>query len=251
MEDRIIAACLDDEQHCIDTLKWELERHCPEIDLIFAANDPEDFTKQLKEQQIDLLFLDIHLKSTNGIDFLKSISPTDFKVIFVTAFDNYAVQAFELHAQNYLLKPIAGSKLKAAIQKVKENLNNGIDHLKLKEIATELKQEIRNIKKIPFAIQSGIEFIDPMQIMYVEGDSNYSKLHFQDETKLMVSKTLSHIENTLQEYSFLRIHKSYLINLSYIKRYNKVDGGYVELINGKQLSVSRSKRIILNELFKQ
>jgi len=250
MEDQITAACLDDEQHCIDTLKWELERHCPEVKLVFSVTDPEDFHKNYKEHQIDVLFLDIHLKSTNGIEFLKSINPVDFKVIFVTAFDNYAVQAFELHAQNYLLKPISGIKLKTAIQKLKEDLSQGIDHKILNKITSDLKQEIRKVKKVPFPVHSGIEFIDPMQIMYVQGDSNYSKVFLNGEKKLLVSKTLSHIENLLKDFSFLRIHKSYLINLGYIKRYSKIDGGYVELIDGTKLAVSRTKKVVLNELFK-
>ncbi len=249
-EDRILAAYLDDEQHCIDTLKWELERHCPEVSLIASWTDPEAMMEDIKSLDIDLLFLDIHLQSTNGIEFLKQISPVGFNVVFVTAFDNYAIQAFELNAQNYLLKPIVGHKLKTAIQYIRSESQPKLDATTFQQLKEDLKHDINKTKKIPFAMQTGIEFIDPQSITYVEGDNNYSKIYLEDKSKLMVSKTLRHIEDLVSDYAFLRIHKSYLINLAYIKSYHKNDGGYVQLIDGTTLRVSRAKRAVLNDLFK-
>lgn len=240
---------MDDEQHCIDTLLWELDRHCPEVEVKHTFNDPEKAFNALKDADIDILFLDIHLQSTSGIELLERLMPVDYHVIFVTAYDEYALKAFDLAATHYLLKPVNGKRLKTAINRIdvsqplmsKDMMDNLLDSL---------RKEIRGSKKVAFSVQSGVEFLDPEDIIYVEGDNNYSILHLDNNKKLVVSKTLSYTEELLTGHSFIRIHKSYLINLSHLSRYHKNDGGYVEMGNGAKLSVSRTRRMVLNELFK-
>ena len=115
------AIAVDDEQHCIDTLLWELKRHCPEVEICRTFSDPEQAYEELKEAEIDVLFLDIHLQSTSGIELLERLMPVDYHVIFITAYDEYALKAFDLAATHYLLKPVNGKKLKAAIKRIDDS----------------------------------------------------------------------------------------------------------------------------------
>ena len=191
------------------------------------------------------------MKDMTGFDVLHAIPQKEWPMtIFVTAYDEYAIQAFDLEATHYLLKPINGKKLKAAIERIEKLREGTLDHQTMDRLLASIKSEIGGITRIPFSVQSGVEFIDPSEILYVQGENNYSVLQLNGSKKLVVSKTLSHTEEVLKDHSFLRIHKSYLINLKYLRRYVKADGGYVELDGGKQLPVSRLKRTVLNELFK-
>jgi two-component system LytT family response regulator len=245
---KLKAIAVDDEQHCIETLAWELSRNCPEVEIIATANDAEEAKEIIEGSDIDILFMDIHLQSTSGLALVKELQPLDCHVIFVTAYDQYAIEAFELEALHYLLKPINSEQLRSAIDRVidvrKKNQKVSID-----QIMAALSKTQQEHKRIPFSVQSGIEFILPDEIIYVKGVNNYSVLHFISGEKLMVSKTLKWVEETLSNYSFLRIHKSYLINLKHIVRYVKTDGGYIEMVGGEQLSVSRSRRETIKELF--
>lgn len=247
-EFKLRAIAVDDEQHCIETLTWELSRNCPEVEIIATANDATEAKEIISKADIDILFMDIHLQSTSGLTLVHELQPLDCHVIFVTAYDQYAIDAFNVEALHYLLKPINCDQLRSAIDRIiaqrKEKEQISVDRL-----LTALSKTQQEYQKIPFSVQSGIEFILPDEIIYVKGENNYSVLHFVSGKKLMVSKTLLSVENTLAEYSFLRIHKSYLLNLRHIVRYVKSDGGYIEVRGGDKLSVSRSKRATINELF--
>lgn len=244
------AIAVDDELHCLETLLWELERNCPEVEVVGQFQDAEQAYEALKKADIDILFLDINLQSTSGIELLNRLMPVDYHVVFITAYDEYAIQAFDLAATHYLLKPVNGKKLKSAIDRIKDIYTSGMDQDAIEHLMESIRMEMGSIRKVPFSVQSGVEFICPDDIIYVEGENNYSVLHLSDHKKLVVSKTLGHTEEVLNAYSFIRIHKSYLINLKYIKRYIKTDGGYVELENGTKLSVSRMRKLALNDLFK-
>ena len=244
------AIAVDDELHCLDTLSWELDRNCPNVEIIGKYQDADEAYEVLLEADIDILFLDIHLQSTSGIELLNRLMPVEFHVILVTAYDEYALQAFDMAATHYLLKPVNGKKLKSAIERIDNTYSSGHDTEAMAKLIESLRSEMIGINKVPFAVQTGVEFIDPEDVIFVEGENNYSVLHLHNNKKLVVSKTLSHTENVLKSHSFLRIHKSYLINLRYLKRYIKKSGGYVELDDGRKLSVSRMRRAALNELFK-
>lgn len=183
---KLKAIAVDDEQHCLNTLSWELNRHCPEVELVAQYKDPEEAYLALKDAEISILFLDIHLQSTSGIELLQRLLPVDYHVIFVTAYDEYALQAFDMAATHYLLKPVNGKKLRAALDRI---LNSPpiLGHEKIESLILSLKKDLNRFNKVPFAVQSGVEFIDPESIVYVEGDNNYSILYFKDETKLVVN----------------------------------------------------------------
>lgn len=245
---KLKAIAVDDEQHCLDTLVWELSRNCPEVEIIHQINNEDEAKATILSTDIDILFMDIHLQSTSGVELVRSLQPLDCQVIFVTAYDQYAIEAFEVAAVHYLLKPINTKKLRSAIDRIIEKKQES-DKLTIERIVKALSDTQLHQQRIPFSVQSGIEFILPDDIIYVAGENNYSMLHFTSGKKLMVSKTLSTVEKMLLNHTFLRIHKSYLLNLKHIVRYVKADGGYIEVQGGDQLSVSRTKRATINQLF--
>lgn len=246
----IRAIAVDDEQHCLDTLLFELKRYCPEVDLVQTIKNGYDAYNLLKESDVDLVFLDIHLQSTSGIALLERLMPVDFDVIFVTAYDEYAIKAFDLSAMHYLLKPVNGKKLKSAVDKIhlKRDAKNGNEHFK--EMFDSIKNELIHANKLALPVQDGIEFIDPKDILYIKGDSNYSTFHFHDGLKTIVSKTLKSLEEGFLPSEFIRIHKSHIINVNELKKYVKNDGGYVIMSDGKKLGVSRYRKQVMNELFR-
>jgi two-component system LytT family response regulator len=242
------AIAVDDEQHCLETLIWELSRNCPEVEIIATANDAESAKEIIEMADIDILFMDIHLQSTSGLALVKKLQPLDCQVIFVTAYDQYAIEAFEVEALHYLLKPINRNQLRSAIDRIIDQ-RKASQKVSIDRILNAMSQTKEHFQRIPFSVQSGIEFVLPGEIIYVKGENNYSVMYFTSGKKLMVSKTLSTVESMLSKYTFLRIHKSYLLNLRHIVRYVKTDGGYIEVLGGDQLSVSRAKRSTINELF--
>ncbi|GLR16139.1 LytR/AlgR family response regulator transcription factor [Portibacter lacus] len=244
----IRAIAVDDENHCLKTLEFELSRSCPDVELVRKIQDSEEAFEVLKTEEFDLLFLDIHLQATSGIELLERLMPVDFEVIFVTAYDEYAIKAFDLSAMHYLLKPVNRNKLRMAVDKVVEKRKK-IDVQQYDQMLRALRDDLSQSKKIGIPVQDGVEFIDPSDILYIKADSNYSTFHFKDGRKLMVSKTLKTIEESYLKSGFIRIHKSHLVNISELSKYFKNDGGYVILSNGERLSVSRNKRQILNDLF--
>lgn len=248
-ESKLRAIAVDDENHCLKTLQFELERNCPNVDLIMKIQDADEAFRVLSNADIDLLFLDIHLQSTSGIELLERLLPVDFDVVFVTAYDEYAIKAFDLAASHYLLKPVNGKKLKSAVDKIETKRSKTENHL-LSKMIEQLRNEINQTNKIPVPVQEGIAFVDPQDILYIKAESNYSTFYFKDGKKMTVSKTLKSIEELLNSNGFMRIHKSHLINIKELKKYVKNDGGYVVLSNNVKLAVSRNRKAALNELFK-
>lgn len=242
------AIAVDDEQHCLDTLIWELQRNCPEVEMVHTINEEDRARELIPVTDFDILFMDIHLQSTSGIELVKSLQPLDCHVVFVTAYDQYAIEAFEIAATHYLLKPINADKLRTAVDRIIEYKRSN-DKVTLENIIAALSNTNQNQRRIAFSIQSGIEFVLPEDIVYVAGENNYSVLYFLSGKKLMVSKTLSVVEGMLSDFTFMRIHKSYLVNLKHIVRYVKADGGYLEVKGGDQLGVSRTKRATIHQLF--
>ncbi len=247
-EYKLKAIAVDDEQHCLDTLIWELSRSCPEVEVIHQIKNEAEVRDLIPKSDIDVLFMDIHLKASSGVELVKELQPLDCQVVFVTAYDEYALEAFEVAAVHYLLKPINATKLRAAIDRIIEKRKES-DKTTIDKIIKALSESQLNHQRIPFNVHSGIEFVVPDEIVYVSGENNYSVLHFTNGKKLMISKTLSAVEEVVSNHTFLRIHKSYLLNLRHMVRYVKSDGGYIEVVGGDQLAVSRTKRATINELF--
>ena len=237
---------VEDEQTSRDILKRYLEKYCPTVEVVYEATNIDQALVFIRNNDIDLLFLDVEMPYGSGFDLLEKLEKTTFEVVFVTAYNQYAIEALNKHASYYLLKPISIDELIKAVDYVTE--------LRTKENELQsaiLKPKIDNINgKITIPTQEGFEVLEMKNIMYCKADDNYTEIFLSDNHKKLVSKTLKYFEDILKDNGFARIHKSYLVNVSYIASYKKGKGGTICLSNGKELSVSASKKAKLLSYFK-
>lgn len=225
---------IDDEQHCIDTLKWQLEEYCKnDIKIIGTYTDAVGSIPEIIRLKPELVFSDIKMPEMSGLELAARIGDIVKHIVFTTAFDKYAINAIKLSVTDYLLKPIDKDELIATIQKLKNSMSN-----KENDIIT--KSKIHN--KLTISNTDGILLLDYEDIMYVEASGAYSIFHLKNLKKIVISKTLSQVEEMIQDNSFMRIHKSYIIHLKHLEKYVKGDGGEVVLNNGTALPVSRTKK---------
>jgi two-component system, LytTR family, response regulator len=239
----ITTIIIDDEQHCIDRLTNLLrENYSSSINLLGAFNNIEDGFKAINALHPQLIFLDVQIHDKTGFDLLKQISKVDFDVIFTTAYEKYAVQAFKFSAIDYLLKPIAADDLGEAINKLKVKFSKNDMSFKLDSLFHNLKNMQGASKKICVPVVTGIVFLDIVDIIRCESDVNYTTIFLKDKQKLVVAKTLKEFEEMLTEYNFFRVHNSHLINLNYIKSFNKGKGGFVTLTDNCVIEVSTRRK---------
>lgn len=246
MTNQLSAVIVDDEAHCIKTLEWELQRYCPEVDVIASFTNEQAALLYLQQQKPDILFLDIHLNQINGFELLEALENRP-PVIFTTAYDEYAIQAFEVSAVDYLLKPLDGNKLKDAVSKVLDREDMKED--RWQSLIDKFTGQLDRHRKIAVPTFNGFDFFPVDDILYLAGQSNYCEIVLTNGDKILASRTIKAMSSQLENYHFLRIHKSYLINLGHIKRYLRGDGGNVVMDNGDSLPVSRQRKETLMKLF--
>jgi two-component system, LytTR family, response regulator len=235
------AIIIDDEQHCITTLAWNIKEYCPEIEIVAEAKNGEEGLVVVSKYKPDLVFLDIEMPFLSGIDMLHQIDDVSFKVIFTTAYNHYAIKAIKLSAIDYLLKPIDKDELIASIEKAKltSQLENNTD--KIHTFKHNLNS-ISLLQKITIPSNEGILFFDISSIINLEAQGNYTCIYFDDGTKVVSTRTLKEYEDALPEDLFFRCHNSHVINLKHIKKYIRGDGGFVELSHGREIEVSRRRK---------
>ena len=237
---------VEDEQTSRDILKNYLEKYCPNVKVVGEAKNIEEGLVLIRNNDLDLVFLDVEMPYGSGFDLLDKLGKTDFEVVFVTAYNQYAIEALNKHASYYLLKPISIDELIKAVDYVTElrSKENALQNTVLKPKVTVTDQ------KITIPTQDGFEVIEIQHIIYCKADDNYTEIYLENGLKKLVSKTLKYFEDILKENGFARIHKSYLVNVSFITSYKKGKGGTVSLSNGKELSVSASKKAEFLSYFK-
>jgi two-component system LytT family response regulator len=244
----IKAFIVDDEEHCIITLKHILSRF-KEVQLLGAEQDSIKATSSIKEYQPDLVFLDIEMPAMNGFDLLAGFDRIDFKVIFTTAYDQYAIQALRLNALDYLLKPVAVSEVARCLEKYQQQelltTSGQIHHL-------QRFNDQQLMDTIALSTQQGLLFVKIEDIVYLEASSCYTNIIMKNEERHLVSKTLANFEEVLEGSTvFFRAHKSYLINLRFIRQYNRGDGGEIIMADGSSIAISRNKKQEFLSLFKK
>ncbi|UWX54885.1 LytTR family DNA-binding domain-containing protein [Maribacter litopenaei] len=193
----------------------------------------------LRENDTDLLFPDVEMPWMNGIELLTALGDIPFHVIFTTAHDKYAVQAFRLSAIDYLLKPIDKNSLVEAVQRVLHSKNPEINQ-GMKHLVQNMDQSMAN-HRIAIPTREGLDYVLIEDILYCEADSNYTRIYLNNGIKLLMSKPLKELTIQLRPYNFIRIHHSYFINLNHMLKYVRGNAGYVVMVDGKDLSVSRFK----------
>jgi two-component system LytT family response regulator len=248
MENAVIrAAIIDDEMHCIKTLRYQLEQKFTNIEVVFVTTDSSEAKSLADKHKPDLLFLDIEMQGMNGLQFLAQFAEIPFKVIFTTAYDQYAIKAIRLNALDYLLKPVDRNELALAIEKFQTER----DRTSKEQVAhLHLFREKKITDTIALSATQGLFFVKLREIMYMEGDNCYTHVVMNDGRKFLVSKTLANFDDLFTEdASFFRAHKSFIINLHYIKQYIRGDGGEIKMIDDKSIALSRNKKEDFLRLF--
>jgi two-component system, LytTR family, response regulator len=241
---------VDDEENNLLFLKSLLTQHCAALDIIETVNNATDALLMIQELQPQLVFMDIDMPGMTGFELLKKLEPLSFEVIFVTAYNEYALEAFEYNAIGYITKPIVTEKLVAAVEKsiIKIEAKKHTEHI---FSLLENVQQKNVSDKIALPTLLGLQFVKLDQILYLESTGNYSTFFLKDESKIMVSRQLGEYEKLLPQDNFVRIHDKHIINLHYISEYVKGTGGEVVLENGARMNVaSRRKDELLNRFEK-
>ncbi len=239
---KIKTIIIDDEQGNIITLTEMLNNYCPDVYLLGTANNITDGEKLIHAENPDLVFLDIEMPFGNGFELLNKLTPINFEVVFITAFNNYAIKAFKYSVIDYLLKPVNIDELKAAVIKVKNKLETTNVALRIDSLLSNLKMEKSGQKKIGITTEEGILFEEIDNIMYLEAEGSYTTIFLKGDKKEITSRTLKDLEDILPDTIFFRVHNSSIININYIKKYYKGRGGYVEMEDHKKIEVSQRKK---------
>jgi len=237
------AAILDDEVKGSKLLSQKLHFFEDELQVVGIFNEPAKALDSIIELKPDVLFLDVEMPGMNGFQFLERLGSFDFEVIFTTAYDSYTLEALRLSAVDYLLKPVDEEELKTAIIRLRKRVAEKSNH-------KGLKKEKSNSNRLALTTAEGVYIVDKTQIIKVEAMSNYSVFILADSKKIVVSKTLKEFENILADEFFTRISRSIIINLNYVIKYRKGDGGTLELFDGSEVEVSpQRKDVLLQKLF--
>lgn len=240
----IKAIIIDDEMHCQKTLSLLLKEYCTDVEVIAQCDSGESGIEAIKKLKPDLVFLDIEMPHMNGFEMLEKFSQISFALIFTTGYDQYAIKAFRFSALDYLLKPIDHEELKKAVERVKGHLQHPLPQ-QLEILLQKIHSQSSSINKIALPTMEGLQMIPVDSIISCESDRNYTSLLLKGKQKIIVSKILKDIEEMLEEYSFLRVHHSHIVNLNEISKYVKGEGGYLVMSDGSSVDVSRSRKEIL------
>ncbi len=240
---------IDDERHCRVALMEILKMGNYNLEVIHETDNAEEAYQLIMAGTLkpDLVFLDVQMPSCNGFDFLRKFSHIPFHIIFITAYEQYAIKAIKFSALDYLLKPIDIDDFSIAIQKFNhlsnEDDNPLINNFKQKLIGKTLFQ------KLAIASKEEIIFVDTNNIEYLKSDNNYTIIHLSNSNSLLSSKNIGYYDEILKDHYFFRVHNSYLINLKKIKKYHRGKAGLVEMENGEKITISSRKREEFVELF--
>lgn len=242
------AIIIDDEPNAVDLLALRLAEGCPTITVVAGCTSSVAGVAAIRAHQPDVVFLDIEMPQMNGFQVLEAVSNLSFSLIFVTAYDKFALRAFKYSAIDYLLKPIDTQELLSAIARLEKQQfthKEQVEHLK-KQL-TETHKPLTN--KIALPYQNGVTFVYLKDVIYCESDSSYTTFHLADGQHYLVTKSLKDVQDLLEDQGFLRIHRQYIINLDHIKKFFKGEGSYLIMSNGQSIPVSRIQRDRLIEQF--
>lgn len=236
---KLKAVLIDDEESATNVLKNLLARFCPEIEVMACCNTLEKGVEAIHQYEVELVFLDIEMPNYAGYEIVRFFETINFQIIFVTAYDNYAIKAFELAAIDYLLKPVAISRLKLAVERAleKRNLHEQVKRLALLSST----MEHNSIQNIVVADKGQQHIIAVSDIIAIEANESYCMIYTK-ERNLIASKNLKHFENILESLNyFFRVHKSWIININYLQNYSKT-GLVIQLKNGLNAKLSKYKK---------
>lgn len=241
----ISVVVIDDEPKARETIINILQLSPTEISVVGQADDVNSGFDVINAQNPDLILLDINLPDGTGFDLLKKFEKINFKVVFITAHEEYAVKAFKFSALDYILKPVASGELLQSVEKASETIHKEETELKLSAFLSNLDK----IRKIVLKTAESIHVVNVKDIIHCKADGNYTNFYLANGEKLMVSKTLKDYAEMLEQAGFFRTHQSHLVNLDHISRYDKTEGGHLVMDNESIVPVSSRKKETLFRLF--
>lgn len=241
---------IDDEAHCADRLGSLLKQYCGDaVKVTGTFASMEQGITGIEELKPALVFLDVMLHDKTGFDLLRQLPSVSFDIIFTTAFESFAVQAFKFSALDYLLKPVDPADLMQAVRKLEARISREQVPAKLEALFHNLGQGLGSQKKIAIPTINGLTFIAVNDIIRCRSEINYTILFLKDKQKITVAKTLREFEDMLTGFNFFRVHNSHLINLAYVKSYNRGKGGVVTMSDDSSIEVaSRRKEEFLKKM---
>jgi two-component system, LytTR family, response regulator len=248
---KIKAVIVDDETTSRQVLSDMLKKYCPDVSVLGEAAGCSEGAELITELKPDLVFLDIQMPDGSGFNLLEEFEKPSFDVIFVTAFDQYAIKAIRYSALDYLMKPVHPQELIKAMERYNEKSYSGNINKRLEVLMQNMGSGSLKPKKIILSTAEGYHVVNPDDILRCQSDSYYTNFYFQDGKRIIVSKTLKEFDEMLSEFGFVRCHKSHLLNVKYIKSYLRADGGFILMTDGTEIPVSRRKRDYIVEIISQ
>ncbi|MCA6361417.1 MAG: response regulator transcription factor [Bacteroidetes bacterium] len=238
----ITAVIVEDETKSREVLETLVKTNCPDVQVVATADAVASGVELIRKVNPKLVFLDIEMADGSGFDLLEQLPQAGFDVIFTTASDQHALRAIKYSAIDYLLKPIDGDELKAAVDKIvkKQSGNDNLENLKF--LLQNFRMPSEQYTKITLPTGNAYEIVNVKDIIRCEADGSYTSFFLESKKKLLVSASLKHYEDLLPENDFIRVHHHHLININHVVRYLKTDGGYAVMTDGSQIEISRRKK---------
>lgn len=242
MTKNLRSVIIDDEINAVDFINSIVEEYCPDLEIVGKAYNVDEGIAKVEETKPDLIFLDVEMPNGTGFDLLDHFPDKKFDVIFITAFNHYAIKAIKFSAVDYILKPINITEFIEAVSKVMRKRSDG--HYSSSENLRILMENLRSGSPSRLAIPTadGMEYLNPKEIIRIEADRSYSWLYLIGNRKILVSKHLKEFQDLLSDRYFFRSHNSFLINLKYVRKFVRKEGGYIEMQDGEQIPISRNRK---------
>jgi two-component system LytT family response regulator len=244
MSRKLKTIIVDDELDAVEFINSIISEYCPTLDVVGRAYNVVQAADTINRTRPDLLFLDVEMPNGTGFDLLAQFPEKDFDVIFITAFNHYAIKAIRFSAIDYILKPINITEFIDAVGKVlkkrQERSTKGNEGLQV--LMENLRTALPSRMAIPTA--DGMEYLNPKDVLRIEADRSYTWFYLNGGRKMLVSKHLKEFQELLGDRYFFRSHNSYLVNLKYVKKFIRRDGGYIEMIDGALIPLSRNRKDI-------
>lgn len=247
---KISCIIIDDEPNNVENLQNIINTYCPDFEVVATAFDAADGSVKIKVHQPDLVFLDIQMPEASGFDLLRNFNSINFEVIFITAYDQYGIQAIKFSALDYLLKPINLAEFRHAIARAKEKIMSKKRNYSIDNLLEYMKTGQRESPKIALPMQNEIIYVKVNTIIRCEADDNYTKFFLDSMEQILVSKTLKNFVELLEPHRFARTHQSHLVNLNFVKSYLKEDGGILLLNDNTKIPISRQNLEKIRDLLK-
>ena len=242
MSTKFRTVIIDDEQDAVNFINTIIVEYCPSLEVVGRAHNVTEGKRVIEEMKPGLVFLDVEMPNGTGFDLLSNFPEKEFEVIFITAFNHYAIKAIKFSAVDYILKPINISEFIEAVDRViKKNAG------KVRPRDENLKVLLENLRsalpsRLAIPASDGMEYVNPKDIIRIEADRSYSWFYISGNRKTLVSRHLKEFQDLLSDRYFFRAHNSHLINLKYVRKYVRKEGGYIEMTDGTQIPISRNRK---------